>query len=225
MFITLTNVRSGVPVKLVKPIDNRSGGKKVALHEIMYKVTWYNISEKKDNNWIEVNKKRHSIEDGYYDFCTLRKELFAPLEIKAKLNPASLIATISLPKLPPSVSGRSISFPPNLLQILGMEAQPEHRLFTYTGTRPIDMDVNSTLFVHMEELSTSSNLFNNNCSDLLRVLPPSDASFCKTNMLTFNTLQFKDLEDGCHEFLHIALKNRSGKSVDCLFDITFEIVP
>ena len=223
MFITLTNVRSGVPVKLAKPIDNRNGGKKVALHEIMYKVTWYNISEEKDNNWVEVNEVKHSVEDGYYDFCTLERELFTPLDIKAKLNPASLIATITFPPL--QGSNRTIAFPPNLLQILGMEAVPESRLFTYIGTRPIDMDVNSALFVHMEEISTSSNLLNNNCSDLLRVLSPSDASFCKMNMLTFNTLQFKDLEDGCHEFLNITLKNKSEKPVDCLFSITLEIVP
>ena len=229
MFITLTNVKTGVPVKLTRPIDNRSGGKKVALHEIMYKVTWYNISGDKDNNWVMINNTKHSVEDGYYDFCTLEKELFAPVGITASLNHASLIATLTIPKT--RELERTLEFPRNLLQMLGIEVVQspprlgEIKTNTYKGKRPIDMDVNSILFVHVRELKTSHNLFNDHCSDLLRILPPSDASFCKIHMPTFRTLQFKDLEEGCHEFLNIDLKNQFGKSVDCLFDITLEIVP
>lgn len=214
MFITLTNVKTSVPVKLANPINNQNGGMKVALHEIMYKVTWYNISKKKANNWVRINGKTHSVEDGYYDFCTLEKELFAPVGITASLNHASLIATLTMPK----TREVNVEFPTKLLDMLGITK-------IYKGTRPIDMDVNSVLFVHMRELNTSYNLFNDQRSDLLRILPPSDASFCKMHVPTFKTLQFKDLEEGCHEFLHIDLKNQSGQPVDCLFNITLEIVP
>jgi len=127
MFITLTNIQSGVPVKLAIPIDNRCQHKTVALHEVFYKVSWTNIDS--SNNWIKKYDpstrafNKFTVQEGYYDFCTLEKELFRPAGITAKLNQASLIVTLQ--------TSSFISMPERLAEKLGFE--PLFRSDYYDG--------------------------------------------------------------------------------------------
>jgi hypothetical protein len=93
MFVFITN--QDTPVTLQNPVDNHCGDFKVALHEFFYKVKWFNISEKRQNNWIahldEPGNMLQSltIPDGYYGFCSL-KEMISEFEIRLKLNQANL---------------------------------------------------------------------------------------------------------------------------------------
>ena len=214
MFVTLRNIQSGVPVKLKVPIDNRNKCRRIALHEVFYTVSWTNINS--DNNWIQTKGSRFTVQEGYYDFCTLEKQLFHPHSISAELNLASLRVTIQSPQ--------SFIISPSLAKMLGFKANrfevSGNQKLTFIGDKPIDMAVNSMLFVHLSQLSTS----NNNLSDLLRILPPNKASYCDPQHNNFTALQFKELEEGFHESLCITIKDSAYKTVDCKnLYITLEI--
>lgn len=58
MFVTFEFVKSGVPIELQHPIDNKNRDLNVILHEIFYTVKWLNISHDLNNNWIMINKKK-----------------------------------------------------------------------------------------------------------------------------------------------------------------------
>ena len=214
MFITLTNIQSGVPVKLAVPIDNRNQHRHVAVHEVFYTVSWTNINS--DNNWLETKGKRFTVQEGYYDICTLEKQLFHPNNISAELNYASLRVTL--------ISSASFTISPSLAKMLGFDghqfAVPNSQRSTFVGDNPIDMAVNAMLFVHLSELNTSSNCMASpyratGPSDLLRILPPSRGMYCEAQHNYFTTLQFKELEEGFHETLCITIKNSAQRTVDC----------
>ena len=97
MYLTITDLKSDVPVKLYQPLDNTKGTKTVTLCEMTYSFNWTNISSDKKNNLVTVISKATppkevhiTIPNGFYDFCTLDKIIFKPYKIEATLNPANL---------------------------------------------------------------------------------------------------------------------------------------
>lgn len=125
MYLTITDLKSDVPIKLYQPLDNTKGTKTVTLCEMTYSFNWTNISSDKKNNLVTVISKATppkevhiTIPDGYYDFCTLDKIIFKPYKIEATLNPANLRVTLSFPT-DKDLSIESITFSPGLDKLLG----------------------------------------------------------------------------------------------------------
>lgn len=210
MYITLTSANK--PINIERPIDNRNGDKTVAIHEISYSVSWCNISEKLDNNWIKINGTKHTIADGYYDFCTLVKKLFKRHSIDGELNPSNMRATITIPK------EVWVELPFTLSKQLGFDSPlftRSDKTMSYTGTEEMDLLVNRNLYIHLKELSTSENLLDGKPSQILRVIPKGKGAYCTTESHEFKTLQFKKLERQHFDSLNIEIRNSKGEKVNC----------
>lgn len=225
MYITLQNVKSGVPIDLDNPIDNRNANLSVTLHELFYTVKWTNISDTLDNNWMEVINKhdavktRFSVQDGYYDFCRLSDELFKPL-FEAKMNPANLRVTLSFSKQTYDQVSQVV-LAPGLARILGFVGNAfnltprsnDDRPLKFIGDRPINLTVYNRLFFYLKQLSTSQNLLDGKQSSLLRAVPTQRETYCETVVVTFSTFQQRKLSREYHTCLCFEIKDSKNRIV------------
>ena len=223
MFVFITHQNS--PVTLDYPLNNSNENLQVALHEITYKVKWFNISEAKKNNWIQrldqqgFVVKSLTIPDGYYGFCTLQ-EMFSGFGIGLKLNDANLKLTLTFNT---DQQQDTFHFAAALAKMLGF--QTDAAVFysfevttnnkTFEGENPIDLAINSMLYVHLDELNTNENLYNGRPSALLRVIPAGSAAYCDLKIATFPNLQFKKLAHGHIEKLNLRITDQKGEDVSC----------
>jgi len=204
MFLTINNSPS---VKC-----SIEGPKKVAVHEIFYTIDWFNISVKKGNNWIKLNKKIITIEDGYYNACTLIKEVFEPNEIKGTLQDSNLRLTLTWKK------DQSLEIEDQLADMLGLkDSKPTSDSSSryLHGSHPVKMSVHKQLFLHLKELQSSDNFVNGSTSYLLRPLPVSSAPYMESVHVTFPNLQYKKLTEGYIHTLTPELRNEKGDIVEC----------
>ncbi len=215
MFINTTKTE----LTLDYPIDNREGKLTIAIREMFYRVKWFNISGTKKNNWVKKfdNGRLASeltLRDGYYGFCELKKVLKDKHEIDLDLSDANLSVTLTFKQVQ-----STYRFAKKLANILGFENNTFNvntNKFTFEGDNPLDLEVNSPLLVHLEELSTTENLWNGRPSNLLRVIPSSDnASYCKHEVKSFPNPQFKKLINRPIDKLRILIKDRNGDKIEC----------
>lgn len=220
MFVTFESVKSGVPIELQHPIDNKNRGLNVILHEIFYTVKWLNISHDLNNNWIMINKERHFIHAGYYDFCRLTEELFKPHSIEAKMNPANLIVTLTFHKTQHK-DITSVTLAPKLAQILGFrghelslsDGTSSRSTLKFVGSKPMNLLINNRLFVHLHQLKTSENLVNGTPSTLLRIISTQRESYCDPVSLKFLP-QKRHLSQDYHTSFCFKITNQNNEIVD-----------
>jgi hypothetical protein len=86
---------------------------------------------------------------------------------------------------------------------------------TYYGTKPVNLAINSLLYVQLDELSTEHNLYDGRPSTVLRVLPSENSAYCEHETKTFTNLQFKNLAHGHHEKLSLQITDKKGNRVTC----------
>ena len=218
MFYTVNNSKS-----VACSITNDDGHKKVALHEVFYTISWFNISKEKRNNWISLNKKKIIIPDGYYDVCTLIKEVFEPSGFQASLNESNLHLTLTWNKTV------SLEIEDQLSDMLGVKYSkhptesaavdnthsPKIEQQTIVGSDPVKMSVHDQMFLYLKELQSSYNHLNNSPSYLLRPLPVSRAPYGESVHVTFSHLQYKPLTNGFINTLTPELRNKKGELVEC----------
>lgn len=221
MYIYLSN--QDHKVSLDYTIDNSCGLLKVALHEIYFRVTWFNISEKEENNWMERQTpegqmiKVKTIPDGYYGFCDIKKQL-KDFGIVAKLNDANLKVTLTF-KEPDNYSfidklAILLGFTPNNSGILYVFRVTEKNQ-SFEGDSPLNLSRNTLLHVRLHELNTNKNLYDGKPTTILRVLESDAAGYCKYIIKTFTNLQFKKLSTGHFDSLTLSITDENGKKVPC----------
>ena len=215
MFINTTEQE----LTLNYPIDNREGKLQIAIHEMFYRVKWFNISDKMKNNWVKKYDNGRvvsmlTLQDGYYGFCELKDILRKKYEIDLELHDANLTVTMTFKPVE-----ALYKFAEKLTTILGFEGNlfyVDSNKFTFEGPNPLDLEVNSPLYIHLDELSTTENLFNGRPSTVLRVVSASDsASYCKHEVKTFSSPQFKKLINRHIDILRIRIKDKNGHEVKC----------
>lgn len=206
MYLTITDLND---VKIYNGINNQSGDLHVALCEISYSVNWINISKKLNNNRIsEVGGKTIIIPDGYYNFCTLSKIAFEPLNITAELNDANLFVTLKFPK-----AATSYDISPNLKTMLGIITVKTVGN-TITGTKPINLGVNKSLYLYLNELNTTENLLNGKPSTLLEIISTERSSYCERETKEYISPRYKQLTKGFFENLNLSIKNEKDELID-----------
>ena len=226
MYVTLTKNSS----QLGTTIDNCRGERKIALREIYFSAAWNNISRELGNNTILVGTNQIIIPDGYYDFCTLKKLLLEECGIEIELNSANSSVTFILPP-----EAKQYIFPKKFAELLGFKTGIlENRIVIsgvngtkrkITAPNSINLTLNKIVFVHLNELSTSENILNNNRSNLLRIFPSGESAFCKPVNFTFIDPQYRSLREGVINSLTVTLKNEAGKTLDVKdMTIVFEII-
>ena len=219
MYVTLTkNTQLGIN------IDNCRGERKIALREIYFSAAWNNISRELKNNTIAIGSTWKIVPDGYYDFCTLKKFLMDELGIDLELNSANSVVTMILP-----AGEKTYIFQKKFSELLGFKAESFNGKIgvrtKFTAPNPINLTLNKIIFVHLDELSTSENILNNNRSDLLRIFPSGESVFCKPVNYTFIDPQYRFLREGVINSLTVTLKNESGKTIDVKnMTAVFEII-
>ena len=202
------------------PIDNSEGHLRVAMHEMFYKVKWLNISDEKKNNFVKrlsnisgQLQSKLTLADGYYGICELEQILGKKFDIRLEHSNANLKATL---KFKPE--NAEYRFARGLAKMLGFKThsfQVTQKSHTFEGDGPIDFEINSPLYVYLNELDTSKNLFDGKPSTVLKVIPSGRVSFCEHHVSYFKNLQFKKLKNSHIEKMHVAIKDRNGTDVMC----------
>ena len=216
MYINITQKET----TLDYPIDNSDDSKLIAIREMFYRVKWFNISESKGNNWIKkfIDNRIDSIltlHDGYYGFCELKEELKDKYDINLSLSNANLKVTLSFK---PTKNTYYI-FAKKLATILGFE---NNRFditadnYIFESENSLDLEVNSPLYVCLDELSTTKNLWNGKPSNILRVIPSSNnAAYCQLEIKSFESPQFKKLTNRLIDKISIRITDKNGNEVEC----------
>ena len=217
-------VSSQDKINLDYTIDNSCGRLKVALHEIFFKVNWFNISERQGNNLINREDLVGNpltnliIPDGYYNFCKIREKL-SEFDVIAKMNDANLKVTLTFSKLSKYYFAGGLA---SMLGFIKPGIKPEKHLFLVTkkgqsfeGQYPIDLSRNSILYVHLDQLSTDENLYDGKPSTVLRVLTSGSSAYCTYEVKSLSNLQFKKLTTGHFESLSLSIRDKEGRQVSC----------
>jgi len=149
--------------------------------------------------------------DGYYDVCTLIKEVFEPSGFQASLNESNLHLTLTWNKTV------SLEIEDQLADMLGVKyyKQPTESAAVVVGSDPVKMSVHDQIFLYLKELQSSYNHLNNSPSYLLRPLPVSRAPYGESVHVTFSHLQYKPLTNGFINTLTPELRNKKGELVEC----------
>ena len=200
------------------PIDNSEGHLRVAIHEMFYKVKWFNISDEKKNNFVKKFKSDGSphskltIPDGYYGICELEQILNKEFNIKLEHSNANLKVTLTFK---PETS--EYRFARGLATMLGFENNSFNisSKHVFEGESPVDLEINSPLYVYLNEIETSKNLFDGKPSTILKVVPPGRVAFCDHHVNSFTNLQFKMLRKGHIKTMCVAIKDKNGMDVQC----------
>ena len=213
MFITLTNHDTSDKVDLVYGIDNCDGNKEVSIHEVSYTIKWLNVTGR--DYFIFVVKKEAPSEEitlpeGYYNFCILKETLFDPHGIDITLNKANLKAKISFARNK-EITNLVLSKP--LANLLGFRQTNAGGIKTFEADYPINFGVHKLLYIHLQELNSAENLHNGVPSTILRIVPAGAQGFCDIAVVRFPTPQFKSLQRGHINALHLHIQG-DGKLVD-----------
>lgn len=199
MFITVSNIQNGEYVPQDPVIDNREGNLEIALSEMLYYPKWANISEELENNVFKY-EKLITIPDGYYDICTLDEEIFTPLGLRLRFNPATGLVTVAgiVKSFRPYGLAPTLGLPDVSVEAGALEGEQFHKLGLY-----------KELFVHLDEgLSTTENRHNKLPSTLLRSIHVKTEGCFQGRAETFASPQFKRLENGTLSGIKISVRDQ-----------------
>ena len=194
MYITISNFKNGETIDFLRAIDNRHGNLEVALCEFLYYPQWFNISSELENNKFRVRANggwdEHSIPDGYYNVCKLN-DYFKEYNCKLTINEAT-------GKLKIEVIGESennIFLNSSLAETLGFLPDT-----TFTGSQEAvylpKLINHKEMFVHLDCINTSENIFREKGSTVLRTIPIGNEEFNSGKHERFPMLQYKKLNGG-----------------------------
>lgn len=201
------------------PINNTKGDLRIGLIEFFYRVKWFNISAEKGNNWVKQFNNSNiistvTLNDGYYGFCELKEELKDGYGIILSVSNANLKVTLTF-----KAEKYAYKFAKKLAIMLGFKSNifnVHANKYKFEGEHPLNLQVNSPLYVYIDQLSLLENVYNGQPSGLLRVVPSTDnASYCKYEVKTFVNPQYKKLKNEVIDRLCIRIKDRNGNEVNC----------
>lgn len=205
MYVILSDVQK---VLLPRCLHNQDGMMEIALCEITYYPHWYNICADLRNNIIWINEKKIKIPDGYYNVCELNNEVFEPHSIKLDLHTPTGYLRLK------NKNTAQLVLSENLAELLGFSTTDIAPGKTVLGNKHPNLAIYKELNVHLEEISTSENMFNGMPSTLLRSIPIENEKCGGGRTKTFSTLQYKKLMNGDFSELRINVLDRHGKKLN-----------
>lgn len=236
-FIVLTDPLSG-PVQLREPIDNSAGDKWIGLREVTYAVGWHNVSAALRNNTFAFNLGLNGqtvtidIPDGWYNMTSLGDIIRANVPggsgIAFSLNSATGYITTTI-----SADSEEVNFgtcgplfgymvPQSSADgwMTGPGVYPApHRPSFYSSAGP-------DLYVHLDQVNTTGNLFNGKPSTLLTTIEKANAVFSDYRSVVYEQPHYRKLQSGFLHELSLSLLDESGH-VDMhsqRFSVILEIV-
>ena len=214
-FITLVNPLDE-PVVLEHVIDNKERTYLVGLREITYTSGWFNVSKQIGNTVILTRKSEDDdtatkikVDNGYYNLETLERKLNTLLgSFKANYHQETGLVQITINK---HVNLGKLS------KIFGFR-NDWMAPGSYFGFSLPEFYNNKTLFLHLEQLNTSSSILARSkktaaYSTLLRTIPTVDDEYGFTTTYTFDKPQYRELVNNTITELTLSILDASGNKV------------
>ena len=220
MFQTLTIVQKGeaVAVGLQQYIDNRCGDLLIGLRSITYTVGWYNIDAGESFSWrsstwgVSGASNTTDIHPGLYGFAqlhdTIKAENSNTLLDVSKVN-GLITLTVG--------NGSEVLLTDGLLSLLGLDDGLGGQWLnagTYAGDRPVNFASTKMLYVHLDQINTTSNVLDGAPSTLLAIIAPGCHLFGDINFIRVKHPEFKRLGGGTVSELKVSIRDDSGKILD-----------
>ena len=197
MYQTISDINN--TINLQQYIDNRDGNKRIGLKFIRYNICWYNVY----NGTIKKSgKKPQEIETGYYSFQQISDE-FQKGNITLTVNETNGIATLDTPT--------EIKINKDLRNMLGFQNKDifEAKILHY-GNKFVDLAIHKSLYIYLEQVSTSHNYLDGMPSTLLAVIPVENKEFGDNITVRFEHPEYKSLING--EITELKLEIRDEKN-------------
>ena len=200
MYQTISDINK--TINLQQYIDNKDGNKLIGLKFISYNIGWFNIF----NGIIEKNrKKKQIIETGYYSFQQLSNE-FEKGKIELTVNETNGIASL--------YTTTEISLNKDLRNILGFQNKEIFESnITHLGNKFVDLAIYKSLYIHLEQISTSNNFLDGISSTLLTVIPVENKEFGENITVRFEHPEYKYLINGKITELKLEIRDEKNNKI------------
>lgn len=189
-------------INLYQYIDNRDGNKQIGLKFISYNIGWYNII----NSFFKVDgNKIYNIESGFYSFQQIADE-FKKENIILTVNDVNGIAELTSPL--------DLKIKKDLRNMLGFSTK---RLFEkdilHEGNKFVDLAIYKSLYIHSDQINTSSNFLDGMPSTLLTVIPVENKEFGENITIRFEQPEYKYLVNGEITELKLEIRDEENKKI------------
>ena len=169
MFITLTQLQNEEATTLQSVVDNTGGKLYIALRELHYEVGYHNVGSSSVILWRSVDTdrpRRITVPPGLYTFEQLSKFFMEAVPgLTLKIVKATGLIKLSIPG-----SDGEIKLSGDIRRILGID---EKGWFggEYEGDSPAEVIPHKWFYIHLDQLSTSSNHVDGAPSTLFAIVP------------------------------------------------------
>lgn len=202
MYHTISNINN--IINLSEGIDNRNGNKQIGLKSITYNLGWYNVLDEQIRKVEE--RKTIKITDGYYGFQKLKDE-FQKANITIEVNETNGFASLTTPT--------DLKISKGLKQMLGFRHK---QIFeanqTHIGNKPIDFAIHKSLYLHLEQVSTSHNYFDGKPSTLLTVIPVENKEFGDVITVRFENPEYKCLVNDVITEFKLEIRDENNNKIN-----------
>jgi len=200
MYHTISNIDK--TINLQQYIDNRDGNKRIGLKFIRYSVGWYNVY---NGNIRKVGEKPQKIETGYYSFQQIADE-FRKEHIVLSVNETNGIALLNTPT--------ELKINKDLRNMLGFNNK---RIFepneTHYGNKFVDFAIYKSLYIYLEQVSTSYNFLDGMPSTLLTVIPVENKEFGDNITVRFEHPEYKRLVNDDITELKLEIRDENNNKI------------
>ena len=214
MFHTLTSVQRGEAVPLQKCIDNCNGDLRVGLRSITYCVGWFNIPSGESFSWGNDGSliQTAEVSPGLYSWAQLR-DLLKQIHNGITLEVSRVNGLITL-----KVNhGWAIRLTDGILTLLGLDDGLSGKWLTagnYSGDRPVNFTPTKMLYLHLEQINTTSSIVDGAPSSLLCMVGIKCHSFGDIHTVRFEHPEFKHLRAGTIHELEVKIRDDTGQILD-----------
>ena len=177
---------------------------------------WYNVV----NEYIQKTKERpYRIQDGYYSFQQI-VNLFHGLNITLSVNETNGIVSL--------ITDNELKISKGLKLMLGFGNKRKFEAnTTHAGDKSVDLATIKSVYIHLEQLNTSQNYFNDAPSTILAVVPIENKEYGDIVSVRFEHPEYKKLSNGAITEFEIVVRDENGSKINnhgLPMSVIFEII-
>lgn len=212
MYHTISDIDK--TILLQQYINNRDGNKRVGLKSIRYSISWHNVH----HGFIRKTGETHQrIANGYYSFQQMADE-FRKGDIVLSVNEANGIVSLNTPT--------ELKISKELRNMLGFEHKHKFEPNElHHGNTFADFAIHKSLYIHLEQVSTSHNYLDGKPSTLLAVVPVENKEFGEIMTARFERPEYKRLVNDVITELKLEIRDENNNKIisqlpiDCVLEV------
>ncbi|CAG2207977.1 unnamed protein product [Mytilus edulis] len=200
MFHTISNIDN--TINLEQYINNRNGNKRIGLKFIRYSIGWYNVY----HGFItKTGEEQQRIMNGYYSFQQIVDE-FQKENIVLSVNEANGIASLN--------TTTELKISKGLGNMLGFNNKRKFEPNElHYGNKFVDFAIHKSLYIHLEQVSTSHNYLDGKPSTLLAVIPVENKEFGEVITARFEHPEYKCLVNDVITELKLEIRDENNNKI------------